>query len=1062
MRKKMSVLLAIVMVLTIVGSVSPISIVLGAVPSGITDSVQCGVSGSESTHSLATSGTTGSTTDTAKTGLISESYTARYVQTSGSYFQYTLAIGQNMPLAIQIREVRPNPHWGYNYGYDVYLNNTLVYKKDSNVAGKGGGSYLSTFIETSDPAIIGGTTVTLKIVSNSSNPAYFTDIWVYKNLDAYVADSGMNEPMTIAPMIGKNRDLTSALQGKITNDVIPLHTSSYVNKGFSVLYDFLFKSTDETQQAAQSDMASELQKLIDLARNNNVPVQLKFNTEWGGTPKTTSDGLGGTFGDIKYQQILWSDNDQYNDPGLSTYLGGRYNVKYGLSIPNVWADTPWLTYNNSYLNDFVSSQFNKGIIELNNDLYELQRDGKNLLLPLTNATETLYWAKVNGAGSYDVNYQNQVNGGVERYNLWGDFNNDTLSAAAADGVTLDPSNGLDFNTEKEWLHNNLAKHAQRLIDDIYYKLNRERIQGNSGTLSYPVEMLRHKIFTESYAAKSYPLYSDTRPVMETGIVSRSNPGSEYFIPTQLAHLLKQREFGRVANPNFETTGVRDWNDKLAILRQLFAMGGDHVSVYNYSTDLSQYVNGFVDNTTQYDSGGSNQNASSAIGVAPMSSSETIGQTFTSSYANLFIDEVGFKVEKVGDTSNVTLKVSVYDSPSKTKLLGERQLTTSELPAGYNWANVNMPLTSYESDAAYYMEISEPGMTSSNYYAILANNGNNYSGGQYYYNGSPNSSIDMIFGTGNISVYDATGSNLSAPSGIGIGPSSSSDRMGQTFKSDYTVQMLNEIGLKVQKVGDISNVKLKVEVWDSPSKTKLYTMRLMSSSELPTGYNWASIYLPIMELEANTTYYVEITEPGMTADNYYALLGNNSSNYVNGQFYYNGTPNSGVDMVFRTGAALMKERNKSRLVEFRREAKDTIAEATAEKLTGDTYVQSYLNEANTQYNNGQYKTSYQKAIKADSHRYPILYQVKGSAATNLSPFPMSVNPQSKVVNVDVTAYNSTANTLNHTFMSYATGNVTLTYTGGLASKHVYINSVDRGVGSVTFNVSSNTTYSVEVR
>lgn len=909
MKKRLSFLIILSFILALI---IPSNLQTFAASASVTDHVFCGNSTNETSHSITTSGTTGSATDTANVGTISESYTTRYVSTSGSYFQYMLAINQNSPLTIQLREVRPNPHWGYNYGYDVYLNNTLVYKKDSAIACAGGGPYVSTFIETADPAIIGSTTCTLKIVSNSTNPAYFTDVWVYADFDTYVSNKGMTDKMTLAPLVGKDRDGTTALQTKITNDIAGINTNTNVSKGFAVLYDFLFTGTSpnyNTQQASQANMASKLDSLVGLATTNSLPIQLKFNTEWGGTPNMCDDGSGSTFGNIKYQQILWSDNDQYTDPGLSTYLGAKYNVKYGLSIPNYWGDTPWLTYNNSALNTFVSNQFVKGMAELKRKMYELQRDGQNLLMPLANSTETLYWAKVNGVGAYDVNYQNNVNGGVERYNLWGDFNNDAVAAASADGVTLDPTNGLDFNTEGVWLQKNLANRAQGLVNDIYNNLERERITANNNSLTYVTDMLRHKIFTEPYQGKYFPLNVDTRPIMETGIVSNGNPGSEYYIPTQLSHLMKSREFGTIADPNFETTGARDSAEKVAVLRQIFAMGGDHVTMYNYSTDMNTFCNDFADNMVSYDSTGSNQSAPSAIGIGPSTATDTIGQTFT-----------------VG------------------------------------WGN----------------------------------------------------------------------------------------------------QMVNEIGFEVQKVGTTSNVKLQVCVYDSPSKTKMYSMRVLSNSELPTGYNWVSAYVPIFGIDHNSSCYIEVTEPGMTTGNYYALLGNNSNNYSGGQFYYNGTANGSVDMVFRTGVDLLKERNKSKVVSYRREAKDTEAEVTTQKVSSDTYVQAYLDEANTAYNNNDYKTSYQKAIKADSHRYPILYQVKGSLTSTLSPFPMSVNPQSKVVNLDVTSYSSTANTLYHKFKSYTAGNVTLTYTGGLATKTIYINSVSQGTGSVTYNAAAGTEYSVEVR
>jgi len=76
--------------------------------------------------------------------------------------------------------------------------------------------------------------------------------------------------------------------------------------------------------------------------------------------------------------------------------------------------------------------------------------------------------------------------------------------------------------------------------------------------------------------------------------------------------------------------------------------------------------------------------------------------------------------------------------------------------------------------------------------------------------------------------------------------------------------------------------------------------------------------------------------------------------------------------------------------------------------------------------------------------------------------MAINPQGNVVNIDVTAYNSIGSTLSHSFMSYSTGNVTLSYTGGLSAKTIYVNGVMQGFGSVTFSATAGTVYNVEVK
>ena len=68
------------------------------------------------------------------------------------------------------------------------------------------------------------------------------------------------------------------------------------------------------------------------------------------------DGTGGHFGDVRYQQIGYSRFDTYDDPGLKAFMDaespGIYSKHYGLTVPNMWSNTPWLTMNNDRLDAF--------------------------------------------------------------------------------------------------------------------------------------------------------------------------------------------------------------------------------------------------------------------------------------------------------------------------------------------------------------------------------------------------------------------------------------------------------------------------------------------------------------------------------------------------------------------------------------------------------------------------------------------------------------------------------------------------------------------------------------
>lgn len=267
-----------------------------------------------------------------------EEYDLRSAASGGS-FTATLHITPHSPLSLQLREVRPNGSWGVAYGYRVYLNDILFYERDSSIVDPGGGPYSSVFLDTADSNIVSSANVRIKVVSTSQEPAYFTDIWAYSDLSRFIHEQGIRVPTGIYAVIGKDYHSTQALQDNLTFVKDNLHRNERVRLGTSVLDYFAVRTS--------SQMAASYDRYLELARSNDIPITIESTSDWEGTPGHVPDGKEGTFGDIPYQQILWSETDQtadvWNGEKLSDYLGSRYDVRYGLSVPNIWGDTPWLT-----------------------------------------------------------------------------------------------------------------------------------------------------------------------------------------------------------------------------------------------------------------------------------------------------------------------------------------------------------------------------------------------------------------------------------------------------------------------------------------------------------------------------------------------------------------------------------------------------------------------------------------------------------------------------------------------------------------------------------------------
>lgn len=354
----------------------------------------------------------------------------------------------------------------------------------------------------------------------------------------------------------------------------------------AVLYNFCVRSPEEN--------AKEIRRLSALAEETGIPLRILFQFHWGGVPKGVSDGAGGTFTDLPYQQITFDPDDQVDDPGLPAIMGDRYDVRFGLSVPNIWNDTPWLTFNHPRLNQFRRIRLTRSLMVWREERERLEAQGKGRLLPMELSTgeETIYWAK----GVEDSAYTKR-NNNKPRANLMADFNPFTVADALRDGVDLDPRNGLDYR-ERWWLHQNLARQQQRIIDWMAAAIPPEPIRLTNNQPQFARDLIRRNLYTEPYAMPHFPLRDITpfHPQIEVGYVRDGRSGAEYWSgETMLPWLLKQREFGRISLPNLECTGAND-EQLVACLRAAYACGSRYFILYNwhYRQNIAALLRAFTD------------------------------------------------------------------------------------------------------------------------------------------------------------------------------------------------------------------------------------------------------------------------------------------------------------------------------------------------------------------------------------------------------------------------------------------------------------------------------------
>jgi hypothetical protein len=347
--------------------------------------------------------------------------------------------------------------------------------------------------------------------------------------------------------------------------------SPFLQAQAAVLYNFCVRD------AAQN--RAEIARLVGLAEQANVPLRIAFQMHWAGAPIGVPDGAGGTFMDLPYQQITYDPADKLEAPGVKALLGDLYRPGFGLSVPNRWSNTAWLTMNHPRLNQLRRARLSDAVRAWRDERLRLARAGRARLLPgeLSTGEETVYWAADVDDSAYPA-----ANGGAARTQLAADFNPFTAADAFRDGVTLDPRDGLS-KVEKLWLHGNLARWQQTIVEWMTGALGSEPMQAADDETAYAGDLVRLNLYTEPYAMPLYPLKGVTRfqPGLELGYVEGGRSGGEYWSGAQmLPWLLKSRETGRTALPNLECTGAGD-DQVTACLAAAYGTGARFSTLYNW-------------------------------------------------------------------------------------------------------------------------------------------------------------------------------------------------------------------------------------------------------------------------------------------------------------------------------------------------------------------------------------------------------------------------------------------------------------------------------------------------
>ncbi len=438
-----------------------------------------------------------------------------------SVFAYRVKVPRGRPSYVEVREAYGEGETLHETDYAVEIAGRPVFQRRYRCDGPGPVSYAFPV------AALDITEAELCFRDTSGQGLAITRVRVIEDPVGQAQGRRLLHPLVVAPRIALSGDADRVLGGWVA---AAKPAAAFVQPGLLAEVGY-----------ANPDDAAVRQRIRDfgaLAARYRVPWVLQLSSWWADTPLHVPDGEGGTFGDVRYQQIGFSQYDHYDDPELREFMEsvrpGSYDVRYGLTVPNLWSSTPWLTMNNRRLNEYRLKRLRSAIDAVNELLTAPEGE---LLQGLVTDDEPMYWAAI--ADWMSEGFA-RVNGGVRRTDLLLDLNPAVVADAAADGVRLDPRQGLD-RTQRLWLHENAARYEAMVCGAVRGALH-SRPPGAA------LPPLGERIFNYVLARPCYPLDDFGHPAWETGVVPGAAIGLE---AGDGRYFERARDLGPLANSDFE-------------------------------------------------------------------------------------------------------------------------------------------------------------------------------------------------------------------------------------------------------------------------------------------------------------------------------------------------------------------------------------------------------------------------------------------------------------------------------------------------------------------------------
>jgi len=492
-----------------------------------------------------TSGNTSVITVSSSLWKDAPKYTCRTMTGKGSSISFAISgLSPKKQLTLEVEEIHQRTDGVIAYG--VFVNNKEVYFRTYDPSSDGPNHY---FIPVDGNLIGSDGKANITFKNYASSTVRFARVWGFSDMDGLLKSEKVSRKMSVAL-------LAPDLSYNLTSD------KSTINRlvqqfGNSDMYDVSFALEVSYISQGITALHNQIDYLLKLSAETERVFHIGLNSWWSGTPDGP-DGLGGFFNDIDYHQVIY-------DP---LKLNG---ISWKLSTPNIWSNVPWLTMNNDTYNKARNYRLKEITSYIQRKIAEYRvKGGKQPQIGVYMENEPVYWA------FFEFNPSPEAGG---------DFNSAVIAAAKADGVDLNPEDGLS-KTEKEWLYKNLRNYIAQEGEAVASGFQYDAVAVNNGKVILPSSQQLENAYTHMFVQSFYPFFDSNYSMWETHMIPTLRMGGEWStILTDERQLDYIAARGKFSNVNAERSSMSDYS----LLPQAYLYGADHVTIYNFKpSDASYY------------------------------------------------------------------------------------------------------------------------------------------------------------------------------------------------------------------------------------------------------------------------------------------------------------------------------------------------------------------------------------------------------------------------------------------------------------------------------------------